>query len=79
MFWTEEMALDLVSQHFPEFLPIWKFYDMEVIHPPSCRNGYAFDPKTRKCEQTLQVDKIPGISLTLLFTYHKADVIEFPR
>ena len=35
MFWTEEMALDLVSQHFPEFLPIWKFYDMEVSDPPS--------------------------------------------
>ena len=30
MFWTEEMAYELVSTHFPEFLPIWNSYDMEV-------------------------------------------------
>lgn len=30
MFWTEEMAYELVSTQFPEFLPIWNSYDMEV-------------------------------------------------
>ena len=29
-FWTEEMAYELVSTKFPEFLPIWNTYDMEV-------------------------------------------------
>ena len=29
-FWTEEMAYELVSTKFPEFLPIWRSYDMEV-------------------------------------------------
>lgn len=31
MFWTEEMAYELVSTKFPEFLPIWHSYDMEVV------------------------------------------------
>ena len=30
MFWTEEMAYELVSTQFSEFLPIWNSYDMEV-------------------------------------------------
>lgn len=32
-FWTEEMALDLIKEHFAWFLPIWYSYDMEASHP----------------------------------------------
>ena len=30
MFWTEQMAYDLVASRFPEFLSIYTGYDMEV-------------------------------------------------
>ena len=31
-FWTQEMAEDLIRQHFNWFMPIWETYDMEVSH-----------------------------------------------
>ena len=40
-FWTQEMAEDLIRQHFNWFMPIWETYDMEVsnadqpLHPGS--------------------------------------------
>lgn len=36
MFWTEDMAYELVSKQFPEFLPIWNSYDMEVCFQGLC-------------------------------------------
>lgn len=30
MFWTEQMAEDLIVNHYNWFLPIWRTYDMEV-------------------------------------------------
>ena len=29
-FWTQEMAEQLIREHFNWFLPIWESYDMEV-------------------------------------------------
>ena len=30
MFWTEEMAFELLTSHYSWFLPTWNSYDLEV-------------------------------------------------
>ena len=33
-FWTEEMGVELIKEHFPWFLPVWHSYDMEASRQP---------------------------------------------
>lgn len=48
MFWTEEMADSLVKEHFPEFIPIWDTYDMEVRSRGSLQQAHHLPIQLRR-------------------------------